>query len=105
MNVGWMVENVNLEDRTVTFRKGTSPEMVTAGKRRKRTPASARKPFHPPKLPTFRRRRPSETRIAKAWARLKNLERRKLSMRQYRGKFKPRPALEKRLYKPEAKPE
>jgi len=32
-----------------------------------------------------------------------NVEGRKLSMRRYRGKFKPKPAFEKRLYKPEAK--
>lgn len=105
MDVGWRVQNVNLNDRTVTFKRVASPKITTARKRRKRAPALATKPFRPPKPPTLRRRRPSETRIAKAWARLKNVERRKLSMRRYRGKFKPQPAFEKRLYKPEAKPE
>jgi len=33
------------------------------------------------------------------------VERRKMSARRYRGKFKPQPAFEKKLYKPEAKPE
>jgi len=105
MGVGWRVEDVNLDERTVTFKRIKSSEMVTARRRRKRAPALPKKPFHPPKPPTFRRIRPSETRIAKAWARLKNVERRKMSMRRYRGKFKPQPALEKRLYKPEEKPE
>jgi len=105
MGVGWRVEDVNLDERTVTFKRIKSSEMVTARRRRKRAPTLSKKPFQPPKPPTFRRIRPSETRIAKAWARLKNVERRKMSMRRYRGKFKPQPALEKRLYKPEEKPE
>jgi len=105
LDVGWRVHEVNLNDRTVAFRKVASPEKEKGKKRRKRASALAGKPFRPPKPPTFRRRRPSKTRIAKAWARLKNVERRKLSMRRYRGKFKPQPAFEKRLYKPETKPE
>lgn len=105
MNVGWRLHDVKLNDRTVTFKRIASPKIETRKKRRKRTPTSAAKTFQPPKPQPFRRRRPSETRIAKAWVRLKNVERRRMSMRQYRGKFKPRPAFEKRLYKPEAKPE
>jgi len=105
LNVGWRVQDVNLNDRTVTFKRVASPEMEKGKKRRKRPPAMARKPFQPPKPQAFRRRIPSETRIAKAWARLKNVERRKLSMRRHRGKFKPQPAFEKKLYKPETKPE
>ena len=105
MDVGWRVKDVNLSDKTVTFRRVASSGTETGKKRRKRAPAFASKSFRPPKPRTLRRRRPSETRIAKAWARLKNVERRKSSMRRYRGKFKPPPAFEKRLYKPEAKPE
>jgi len=99
------MHDVNLNDRTVTFKRVASPEMDKGKKRRKRSPAMAKTPFQPPKPPAFRRRIPSETRIAKAWARLKNVERKKLSMQRHRGKFKPQPAFEKKLYKPEAKPE
>ena len=105
MNVGWRVHAVNLNDRTGTFKRIASPKIETRKKRRKRASTSAVKTFRPPRLQPFRRRRPSKTRIAKAWARLKNVERRKMSMRRYRGKFKPKPAFEKKLYKPEAKPE
>ena len=105
INVGWRVRDVKLNDRTVTFKRTASLKIEKRKKRRKRTPTSAMKTFRPPRPQPFGRRRPSETRIAKAWARLKNVERRKMSMRRYRGKFKPRPAFEKRLYKPEAKPE
>ena len=105
LDVRWRMHDVNLNDRTVTFKRVASPEMDKGKKRRKRSPAMAKTPFQPPKPPAFRRRIPSETRIAKAWARLKNVERRKLSMQRHRGKFKPQPAFEKKLYKPEAKPE
>jgi len=105
IDVGWRVQDVNLSERTVTFRKVARPEIETGKKRRKRISALVGKSFRPPKPQTFLRRRPSETRIAKAWARLRNVERRKLSTRRYRGKFKPQSTFEKRLYKPEAKPE
>lgn len=103
MNVGWRVHAANLNDRTVTFKRTGSPKK-TRKKRRKRTRSPAKK-FQPPKPQPFRRRGPSKTKIAKAWARLQNVERRRMSMRQYRGKFKPKPAFEKKLYKPEAKPD
>ena len=105
MNVGWRTHAVNLNDRTVSFKQIASPKKETRKKRRKRTSKSAAKKFQPPRPQPFRRRGPSKTRVAKAWARLKNVERRKMSMRRYRGKFKPKPAFEKKLYKPEAKPE
>ena len=105
MNVGWRVHAVNLNDRTVTFKRIASPKKEIHKKRRKRASTSAMKTFQPPKPQPFYKRRPSETRIAKAWARLQNVERRKMSTRRYRGKFKPQTAYEKKLYKPEAKPE
>ncbi|UCC33737.1 MAG: hypothetical protein JSW53_01670, partial [Candidatus Bathyarchaeota archaeon] len=52
-----------------------------------------------------KRRIPSKTRIAKVVARYKNVQRERASMRRYRGRFKPKSAFEKRLYKPDAKPE
>jgi len=47
----------------------------------------------------------SKTEISRFQARIRNIERRKKSIRQYRGKFKPRPAHEKRLWKPDKTPE
>jgi len=103
LKVGWIVHNVNLSDRTVVFKRVRKPEIRRGRKRGKDTRALAGKPFRPPKPQAFRRRLPSKTRVAMALARLKNVERRKLSMKRYRGKFKPRPAFEKRLYRPEEK--
>jgi len=105
LNVGWRVYSVDLGNRTVTFKRVAEPEMETGKKRGRGTRRSAKKLFRPPKPRALRRRRtPSMTRIAKAQARLINVERKKSSVRRYRGKFKPQPVYEKRLYKPEAKP-
>ena len=107
LNVGWRVQDVNMTDRTVTFRRvAESHQMIKTGRKRrkdasekmKKTLATITKPQR------VQRKIPSKTRIAKAQARLKNIERKKSSMPQYRGKFRSRPVYEKRLYRPEAKP-
>lgn len=98
MNAGWRVQDVNLQERTVTFKKVESAE----GKK----PRTRKlvKPFTPPPVKMRKRRKPSKTRISQIQARLKNIECQRASMRSYRGKFKPKPSHEKRLYKREAKP-
>jgi len=99
LNVGWKVQDVDLNKRTVTLARVAGVEAKPRRRRRKKSTPVFELPVKPK-----RRRFPSKTKIAKAQARLKNVERRKSSMRQYKGKFKPRPAHEKRLFKPEAKP-
>lgn len=98
VNVGWKVRDVDLNKKTVTLERvavgGTEPR-----KRRKKSIPVFELPVKP-KL----RRSPSKTKIAKVQARLKNVERKKSAGRQYKGRFKPKPAQEKRLFKPEAKP-
>ncbi len=101
---GWQVQAVNLKDRTVIFRRIKTAKTRTIAKQKKRSRALAKKAFQPPSPKTPRRKIPSKTKIATAIARLRNVERRKSSMRRYRGKFKPQPAFEKRLYKPYVKP-
>jgi len=102
LGVKWKVHEVNLEHETVTFRREGLVKKKTRRKRKKATSAFMEKTFRPTK--PRRLREPSKTKIARAQARLANVERRKSSMRQYRGKFKPKSAYEKRLYKPDAKP-
>ena len=101
LNVGWKVQEVDLNKRTVTLARVAGVE-TKPRKRRKRRKKSTHV-FELPVKPKLRRI-PSKTKIAKAQARLKNVERRKSSTRRYRGKFKQKPAQEKRLFKPEAKP-
>ena len=102
LGVKWKVHDVNLEHETVTFRREGLIKKKTRRKRKKATSAFMDKTFRPTK--PRRLREPSKTKIARAQARLSNVERRWSSMRQYRGKFKPKSAYEKRLYKPDAKP-
>ncbi len=102
MNAGWRVEEVNLRERVVTFKRVKSKTEET-GKKTCRTRKDV-KPFTPPPVRTRIRRKPSKTRISLIQAKFKNVERQRSSIRSYRGKFKPKPTQEKRLYKPEAKP-
>jgi hypothetical protein len=100
LSVGWKVQNVDLTKRTVTLTRVTGKREEKSRKRRKTKHANL---FELPPKPK-RRLVPSKTKIARAQARLKNIERRRSSLKRYKGKFKPQPALEKRLFKPEAKP-
>jgi hypothetical protein len=99
LNVGWNVKEVNLKEGTVTF---TRPEVVTPDEqpKRKRTSALVSLPKYKPR----KIKEPSLTRIAVAQARLQNISRKKSSIRKYRGKFRPKSAYEKRLWKPDEKP-
>lgn len=99
LSVGWKVKEVDLKEGAVIF---TRPDVLKPEKtlRRKRLSSKVVLPEYKPR----RVKKPSLTRIAKAQARLQNVARRKTSMRKYRGKFKPKSAYEKRLYKPEEKP-
>jgi hypothetical protein len=100
LNVGWKVQNVDLNKRTVTLTRVADAETKPRKRKRRRKSKQA---FELPAKPKPRRI-PSKTKIARIQARLRNVERRKSSIRQYKGRFKPKPAQEKRLFKPEAKP-
>ena len=102
LDAGWKMQDVNLDEGYVVFQKAKS--LQTKSRRRKRSREKVKKPFTPAPYRTPRRRRPSKTKAAKLHARLKNIERKRASMPKYRGSFKPKPAYEKRLYKPEEKP-
>ena len=102
LNVGWKMQEVNLEEGYVVFQK--VKRLQTKSRRKKRSREKVKKPFTPAPYRTPRRRRPSKTKAAKLHARFKNIERKRASMPKYRGSFKPKPAYEKRLYKPEEKP-
>ena len=104
MRVGWKVQDVDLDRKEVAFKKEKPKGFAVPKKKRRRKPVS--KAFKAlalkrrPKKPSG----PSKSKVSTAQARLRNIERRRTSIRQYRGKFKPRRAYEKRLYKPEEEP-
>jgi len=101
LSAGWRVERVDLEKKEAIFKRA-SPTQPKPNKRKRRKPVSAAFKALAIKHRRKRRRLPSRSKIAKAQARIKNLER-KLTSREHR-KFKPKSAYEKRLYKPEEKP-
>jgi hypothetical protein len=111
IDVGWQVENVDLQQRTVAFVRVAEPKPAEAEEemkpKRKRKQKKAPMPFESKTYKFTQPRRfkpPSKTKIAKAQARLRNVERERAAGQMFKGKLKPRRAYEKRLFKPEAKP-
>jgi len=103
IDVGWNMQDVDLNNRTVTFIRAAQPEI----KQRKKTKQKKKTEFFLQPLRRTRRKRPtspSKTKIAQAQARLRNVERRKQVSQQYRRGKVSKSAFEKRLFKPEAKP-
>jgi len=103
LTTGWSVQSVDLEKKEVTFRKDEQTPVKAAKKRLRRKPVSASFKALVNKRNLRRATEPTKTKIAMAQARLKNIERRKT--KEHRGKFKPKRAYEKRLYKPEERPD
>jgi hypothetical protein len=102
LDAGWKTQEVNLEEGYIVFHKVKSSQ--TKSHRKKKSNAKVKKPFTPVPYHIPRTRKTSKTKAAKLYARIKNLEQKRTSMTKYRGSFKPKPAQEKRLYKPEEKP-
>jgi len=101
LSANWKVEEVNLENRWVSFQRVKPSENVR--RQRRKAIGRLKKPFTPAPVKLRKKKRISKTKVSRALARLQNIQRRAASPK-YRGKFKPRSAHEKRLYKPEAKP-
>ncbi len=100
-NAGWRVQNVDLNKKTVTYRKLKKLELEKTPRRKTRT-KSQQKPFAPVPVRPRRVKRPSKTRIAKTIARARNIERRKTAYRKI--KLKPKSPYEKKTYKQGARP-
>ena len=98
VEAGWNVQEVNLKEGYVVFKKVKNVRVKTSRK-------EIKKPFTPVPVRYSGRKKPSKTKISKLYARLKNLERQKASMPAYRGSFKPKAKHEKKLFKPEKKPQ
>lgn len=98
LDAGWIVEEVNLKEGYVVFRKVKEAPVT----RRRRS--EIKKPFTPVRVRIPKPKTPSKTKVSKLYARIKNLERMRTSMPAYRGSLKPKPRHEKRLFKPDEKP-
>ncbi|MEM3731552.1 MAG: hypothetical protein QW667_05430 [Candidatus Bathyarchaeia archaeon] len=102
LDVGWEVQETNLNEGYVIFRKVKS---LSPKKKLRVKKVSEAKPFTPVPVRLPKSQRPSKTKVAKLYAKIKNIERQRASMPKYPGALKPKPAHEKRLFKPEKKPQ
>jgi hypothetical protein len=98
-SIGWSIKEANIDEKTVTF---TRPNILTPEKEAK--PKKSSPLVSLPEYKPRKKKTPSLTKIAAAQARLENVSRRKSSIRKYRGKFRPKTAYEKRLWKTDEKP-
>jgi hypothetical protein len=62
------------------------------------------KPFKPVPVRALKRKVPSKTKVSKLYARIKNVERQRAERSHVRG-FKPKSQHEKKLFKPDEKPQ
>jgi len=100
VTVGWNVAKVDLDIHTVTFIRFAQLPVKQRKKEKKQTE------FFKRPLRFTRQKRPltpSKTRISRAQARARNIERQRL-LGQRQGKLRSKSAYEKRLFKPDAKP-
>jgi hypothetical protein len=100
LNAGWEVQEVNLKEGSVVFKKVRQVPF----KRSKRAKSEIKKPFTPVPVHAFKPKVPSKTKVSKLYARIKNLERQRASARSSVRGFKPRSQYEKRLFKADEKP-
>jgi hypothetical protein len=83
VKAGWNIQEVNLKEGYVVFKKVKNVKMKTSRR-------EIKKPFTPVPVRPSRRKKPSKTKISKLYGRLKNLERQKTTIPTYRGSFKPK---------------
>jgi len=101
LDAGWRTHEVNLKEGYVVFHKAEGVQK--RGFRRKAFRVQAKKPFTPVPHRVPKAVKPSKTRAAKFYARLKNVERKRAATIKYPDSFKPKPTHEKRLFKPQEK--
>jgi hypothetical protein len=103
LDAGWNVQEVNLKEGYVVFKK--VEDVKTRRFRRKASRKETKKPFTPVRVRIPKPKTPSKTKASKLYARIKNLERQRASMPVYHGSFKPKSKHEKKLFKSKEKPQ
>jgi hypothetical protein len=84
LNAGWEVQEVNLKEGYVTFKKVRNVPFKKSGRRK----LEISKPFKPVPVHLPRSRVPSNTKVSKLYARIKNLERQRAMERRHIRGFK-----------------
>jgi hypothetical protein len=101
LDAGWEVQEVNLKEGFVVFRKVRQVPF----KKSKRAKNRIDKPFKPVPVRASKRKEPSKTKVSQLYARIKNLERQRAAGRGHIRGFKPKSSHEKKLFKPDEKPQ
>ena len=99
LNAGWEVQQLNLKEGTVTFKK-----VRALPKKRKNNKSEITSPFTPVPVHSPRYKTPSKTKVSKLYARIKNLERQRTMPRQPVRGFKSKTHYQKKLFKSSQKP-
>ncbi len=102
LEAGWKTGEVNLKEGYVIFQKVKDAPATTF---KRKTESQLKKPFKPAPSRIIRTRKPSKTKIAKLYARLKNIERQRAAPLKLRGNLKPKHAQEKKLFQKKEKPQ
>ncbi len=100
LDAGWEVQEVNLKEGHVIFKKVRSVAF-----KKKRNKLEITQPFTPVPVRPLRSKVPSKTKVSKLYARIKNLERQRAMARQPLRGFKPKSQYQKRLFKQNEKPQ
>ena len=98
-SIGWNIKEVNPKEKTVIFTRPKISKIEKETKPKKKSLLVSLPEYKPRK-----RKIPSLTRLAIAQARLENIAHKKSLMKKHRGKFRPKTAYEKRLWKTDEKP-
>jgi hypothetical protein len=99
LDVGWEVQEVNLKEGYVAFKKVRQVPFKRKSRRNE-----IKKPFTPVPVRSSKPKVPSKTKVSKLYARIKNLERQRTAARVPVRGFKPKPQHEKKLFKSSEKP-
>ena len=102
LDAGWEVQEVNLKEGYVTFKKVRELPRVRGRDRKRKSEIS--KPFTPVPVRPLKSKVPSKTKASMLYARILNLERQRNAARTYVKGLKPRSQHEKKLFKSNEKP-
>jgi len=102
LNAGWDVQEVNLAEGFVVFKKTREQPRIRG--RQSRASTEITKPFTPVPVHTVRKNLPSKTKVSKLYARILNIERQRNAAYGSSRGFKPRSQHEKKLFWSDEKP-
>jgi hypothetical protein len=101
LEAGWEVQEVNLKEGFVVFKK----VRIVPFKKGKRSKSRIDKPFKPVRVRASNRKPPSKTKVSQLYARIKNLERQRTAGQSRIRGLKPKSPYQKKLFKPDEKPQ